>query len=311
MSKVFQLTIESFSESDPEIRKAFEKDRKSSVQRDGTAYYLIGEKVYSCPDTPETRALMEKTVYGSRAGNGLSAEEETWKAVLNRLADAAALTRFGIRDQTPRCVILFRPLQHTESRLLLENIPTEEPDRIVPLENGDIVLIKSMKNRAREEADEYAAAVTETMESEAGITCCAGIGGNAETLAQVSASYEDARAAMETGIRHKLPGRVYSYDRQALERLADLIPGKSAAEFRKGILTPQAEKIMTDEILETIRVFFQNDLNLSTTARQLFIHRNTLIYRMEKIRKATGLDLRRFEDAAVFRLMMCFSENGD
>ena len=53
-----------------------------------------------------------------------------------------------------------------------------------------------------------------------------------------------------------------------------------------------------------MRVFFQNDLNLSTTARQLFIHRNTLLYRMEKVRKATGLDLRKFEDAAVFRIMM-------
>ena len=62
--------------------------------------------------------------------------------------------------------------------------------------------------------------------------------------------------------------------------------------------------VLTEETLETIRVFFRNDLNLSTTARQLFIHRNTLIYRMEKIRKATGLDLRKFEDAAVFRILM-------
>ena len=61
-------------------------------------------------------------------------------------------------------------------------------------------------------------------------------------------------------------------------------------------------------MLETIRVYFQNDLNLSTTARELFIHRNTLIYRMDKVRKATGLDLRKFEDAAVFRLIMNFTE---
>ena len=65
---------------------------------------------------------------------------------------------------------------------------------------------------------------------------------------------------------------------------------------------------MTNEILETIRVFFLNDLNLSTTARQLFIHRNTLLYRMEKIRKITGLDLRKFEDAAVFRFVMSLTD---
>ena len=55
---------------------------------------------------------------------------------------------------------------------------------------------------------------------------------------------------------------------------------------------------------ETIRAFFQNDLNVSTTARQLFIHRNTLLYRIEKIRKATGLDLRKFDDAVIFRMLM-------
>ena len=88
------------------------------------------------------------------------------------------------------------------------------------------------------------------------------------------------------------------------KRMTDLIPPESAKRFREEVIPPGAEKVLTDELIETIRVFFGNDLNLSTTARQLFIHRNTLLYRMDKIRKATGLDLRRFEDAAVFRIMM-------
>ena len=130
----------------------------------------------------------------------------------------------------------------------------------------------------------------------------------ADTIGGIPDSYREAGIAAETGIRHQIPGRVYTFDRQALERLADLIPEKDAAVYRRMILPTQAKKVLTDDLLETIRVFFQNDLNLSTTARQLFLHRNTLLYRMEKIRKATGLDLRRFEDAAVFRLVMCLPE---
>ena len=89
-----------------------------------------------------------------------------------------------------------------------------------------------------------------------------------------------------------------------IERLSDLIPAGEAEKFRKEMISPRAEKVLTEEIMETIHVFFMNDLNLSTTARQLFIHRNTLLYRMEKVRKATGLDLRKFEDAVVFRMIM-------
>ena len=107
-------------------------------------------------------------------------------------------------------------------------------------------------------------------------------------------------------MRHRIPGTVYDFGAQTLERLADLIPSGKAEAFRQRIIPPEAEKVMTEETIETIRAFFRNDLNLSTTARELFIHRNTLLYRMEKVRKATGLDLRKFEDAAVFRILMDF-----
>ena len=87
-----------------------------------------------------------------------------------------------------------------------------------------------------------------------------------------------------------------------------MIPAEKAEKIKKDIITDKSEKVLNEETIETVRAFFRNDLNLSTTARQLYIHRNTLIYRLEKIRKATGLDLKRFEDAAVFRMLMSIQE---
>ena len=191
---------------------------------------------------------------------------------------------------------------------LQNNIPLESSDRLISMDNGDVALILHMNERSENEPFEYAEAVTETMESEAGIACYAGVGRPSDSLDTLSVSYEEARNALETGLQHHQPGRVFSYSKQALERLTDLIPGDRASVFLQKELSPEAQKVLTDEMLETIRVFFQNDLNLSTTARHLFIHRNTLLYRMDKIRKATGLDLRRFEDAVVFRFLMSFSD---
>ena len=311
MAKQLQLTIEPFSEVNAQIRKMLGNEDRNPVRKDGKVFFRIGEAVYSCPDTSEASAFLAGILCGNIKERIPDGEEETWRAVLKRTAGCSSLLRYGIREKTPRCVVLLHPLQYTDCFALQENIPIEETDRIVRMENGDAALILNMSSRSPEEVDEYAAALTETMESEAGISSCAGIGKTAETLDGVSRSYEEAKAAMATGIRHRIPGRVYAYDRLTLERMADLIPESSVAEFRQAILPPQAEKLLTAEMLETIRVFFQNDLNLSTTARQLYIHRNTLIYRMDKIRKATGLDLRIFEDAAVFRLMLCFSGSGD
>ena len=201
--------------------------------------------------------------------------------------------------------LLFAPAYAAEVTV---NTGIEYDGTNLPFENGDTVLVLSMKKRTPEEVFEFASAATETMESEAGISCHAGIGKTAETINRLSSAYREAEAAIEIGKRHKLPGHVFDYERLTLERLADLIPEETARRFRKEILTEEASTVLNGEMLETIRVFLRNDLNLSTTAREMFVHRNTLLYRMEKIRKATGLDLRKFEDAVVFRILMSLGE---
>ena len=305
MDRQLQLRISSFADAAPDLQRILEGNDGLPVRKDGKTYLLAGHTVYSWEDIPETQDLTRQLLSGAGKGcAGSDTEESAWKAVLNGSGEPSLLKRFGITDRAERCVLLFRPLQNCSSRVLCELVPLEAQDRIVPMENGDAILILNMEKRTADEAYEYAAAVSETMESEAGIACRSGVGRPAKSLASLPGSCRDALTAVETGIRHHLRGRVFVYDRLKMERMTDLIPPESAKRFREEVIPPGAEKVLTDELIETIRVFFGNDLNLSTTARQLFIHRNTLLYRMDKIRKATGLDLRRFEDAAVFRIMM-------
>ena len=217
MARRLELFVRSFSETEPAVRELLEKS--GTARRDGTLYFLTGDQVYSCNDTPEGRKLLERILPRERQDRSRRTEEQALRDALTGEGDASALRSFGIAGQTPRCVILFRSL-HPETELQREMIPVEETARITAMGNGDLALIMQTDCRTAEEVYEFAAAVAGTMESEAGVSCCAGIGRTAETADALAKSYREARNALETGLRHKLPGHVFDYGRQVLERLA-------------------------------------------------------------------------------------------
>ena len=97
---------------------------------------------------------------------------------------------------------------------------------------------------------------------------------------------------------------VFMYRKQMLERIIDSIPKEKKKEIRNSFFQNQPGGCLSGELMETVQVFFQNDLNLTAASRQLFIHRNTLNYRLDKIKKIYGLDLRSFSDAAVFKVLL-------
>ena len=105
---------------------------------------------------------------------------------------------------------------------------------------------------------------------------------------------------------------VFDYASMLLPRfLSDLSP-EIAGRYHRLLFNPSTSRLFNEEMLRTIRVFFQKDLNLSDTARQLHIHRNTLVYRLDKLQQATGLDLRSFDDAVTFRLLLTLGgDNND
>ena len=307
-TRSIQVSVQSFSDIPPEIQKMMNDMPGTIIRTGGVSYLQSGNQVFFCETSPEGTALLNRILRADASENDVSREEAALRAAVNGSADISLLRRFHIGEHEQRCAVLLRFSQFTDRDLLSEMIPIEEKDRMIIMENGDAVFLLHMSHRTQDEVAEFAAAAAETVESEAGVTCFAGVGRPADSLENVSSSYLDAKTALFTGMRHRIPGRVYVYSRLALERIADSIPAEKAEKLKQEMISGQSEKILTAENLETVRAFFRNDLNLSTTARQLFIHRNTLIYRMDKIRKATGLDLRKFEDAVVFRMLMSISE---
>lgn len=192
--------------------------------------------------------------------------------------------------------------------LLRELAPLEERDLLAEDGAGRVLMIKEGKDAG--EIAEFTMALAGTLEAEAGLRVRAGVSDVHSRPEEWPAGYREAVEALETGARLHRPSPVQVYGQQTLERVAEgLDPNLRKALVRR-FLGEHPELVVTEETRETAERFFEADLNLSVAARQMFIHRNTLTYRLDRIQRETGLDLRKFEDAAVFRLLLMMPAEG-
>jgi carbohydrate diacid regulator len=123
-------------------------------------------------------------------------------------------------------------------------------------------------------------------------------------LKEVSRSYKEAKMALDVGKIFYSGKNVVAYSRLGIGRLIYQLPLPLCRMFIKEIFENKSPDDFDDETLTTINKFFENSLNVSETSRQLYIHRNTLVYRLDKLQKSTGLDLRVFEDAITFKIAL-------
>lgn len=275
-----------------------------TVRENGMIYIRSGGKILCCEDSEAGEALIGALTEGHTEG---TAPSDPWLRLLHGDISCGI-----VRDGIPRCVIVFRGASGQdmmpESPLLDDLIPTEPGDAITEA-GGEIILIKQAEGLNEEEIAEFTAAVLDTAETEAGIRLQAGIGRMTRSAAELKESFSEAGTAIDLGRRFPSGGSVFSYGHMAAERLMNAVSVSERTRLREELFTPETRKLLSSEMMDTIDAFFRNDLNLSTTAREMFIHRNTLIYRLDKIRKVTGYDLRRFQDAAAFRLLSRLPEN--
>ena len=207
------------------------------------------------------------------------------------------------------CVVVLRPEEETGVSLIdmiRELAPMEENDLLAEDGAGRTLLIKAGEDP--EEIGEFALALIGTLEGETGLRLKAGISDVHRTPAEWPAGYREALAALETGDRYQARMPVQLYTRQVLERMVEQIPAETRSTLRRQYFGEHPERVLTEETMETAESFFGADLNLSVAARQMFVHRNTLTYRLDRIRKETGLDLRVFRDAVIFRMLMMAPE---
>ena len=189
---------------------------------------------------------------------------------------------------------------------VLQNIfPGKNKEYVISIGEKDCVLVKEVKpNTDMADIEKMARTISDTISSEFYTKVSIGIGTVVSNLKDLSRSYKEAQVAIEVGKVFDTEKDIISYDNLGIGRLIYQLPTSLCEMFLQEVFKKGPLESLDRETLITIQAFFENNLNVSETSRKLFVHRNTLVYRLEKIRKLTGLDLREFEDAITFKVAL-------
>ncbi|MCR5777785.1 MAG: helix-turn-helix domain-containing protein [Lachnospiraceae bacterium] len=179
-------------------------------------------------------------------------------------------------------------------------------DFVTAVDEREVILIKNLDNvrNCEEELRRTAMTIVDMMNTEAMMSVRVSYGNVVNEIREVSKSYKEAKMALDVGKIFYEEKSVVAYDSLGIGRLIYQLPENLCHIFLEEIFGENIPDHMDDETLLTINRFFENNLNVSETSRQLFVHRNTLVYRIEKLEKATGLDIRNFEDALTLKIAL-------
>ncbi len=198
--------------------------------------------------------------------------------------------------------------------LILETLKglfaTGTKDFITAVDEKQIILVKALeKEEDYPEIDHMARVIVDTLNTEAMVSVRIAYGTVTEDLKEISRSYKEAVVALEIGRVFYAGRNVLGYKELGIGRLIHQLPASLCELFLQEVFKGEAGTAFDEEELTTVYTFFDNNLNISETARKLYVHRNTLIYRLEKIEKKTGLDVRVFEDAVTFKIAMMVADH--
>jgi len=249
--------------------------------------------------------------------HGTDAEKEIFiKSVLleNELSGEIPVKarEYKINLSEPRLVIVVRTNETDGASTLdiLQSIYGESSNSTVLAMDEStslIVLNVSELSEAGSEADkeayvdEITEALLDSLNNE-GITAYIGVGSFVPQFPQIAKSYRDAMLALRVGKIFEKNCYISKYNRLGIGRLIYQLPSTLCRMFIEEVFPNEAYKSLDEDTLATIDCFFENNLNGSETSRELFVHRNTLVYRLDKVKKNTGLDLRSFDDAVMFKM---------
>ncbi len=207
-----------------------------------------------------------------------------------------------------RTVILIRAVDHNEISIydIVQNLfPDKAKDFIIGINETDIALVKETKPGIDPRTvEKLASTIADTLSGEFYVHVVIGIGTTVTNLKDLARSFKEAQTALEVGKVFDNEKTIISYDNLGIARLIYQLPTTLCETFLKEVFKLGSIETLDQETLFTIQRFFENNLNVSETSRKLFVHRNTLVYRLEKIKKLTGLDLREFDHAIIFKIAL-------
>lgn len=191
------------------------------------------------------------------------------------------------------------------TEMLKSLFSAQNGDYVTAVDERYIILIKHLENTESSEGlPEIAHTIVDMMNTEAMLNVRVSYGTVVRELREVSKSYKEAKMALDVGKIFYADKHVIAYNSLGIGRLIYQLPVNLCKMFIQEIFGERVPDDLDEETLMTINKFFENNLNVSETSRQLFIHRNTLVYRIEKLQKSTGLDIRVFDDALTFKIAL-------
>ncbi|MDF2684859.1 MAG: PucR family transcriptional regulator [Clostridia bacterium] len=210
--------------------------------------------------------------------------------------------------EVPRVVILIRLLDRTEIfayDIIQSLFPEKTKDFIINVGENDIALVKEVKPTIEiKDLEKLSRSIVDTLNSEFYTRAVIGIGTIVTTLRDLARSFKEAQVAIEVGKVFDVEKVIMSYNTLGIGRLIYYLPTTLCNMFLSEVFKKGSIDSLDHETLFTIQKFFENNLNVSETSRKLFVHRNTLVYRLEKIRRLTGLDLKEFDHAIIFKVAL-------
>ncbi len=208
----------------------------------------------------------------------------------------------------PRAVFLIRQIGHSDVStvdVLSGMFPDKLQDFVLSVNEMDIAVVKQISgSTTTEDLEQLAATMEDTLRNELRIKVVIGIGTVADHLRELADAYKEAQTAIEVGKVFDTEKSIMHYENLGIGRLIYQLPTTLCEIFLSEVFKKNSIDSLDQETLFTINKFFENNLNVSETSRKLFVHRNTLVYRLEKIKKLTGLDLREFDHAIVFKVAL-------
>ncbi len=212
-------------------------------------------------------------------------------------------------DTEVRRVIFIIETKHEKDSNALDNVRTllgnKSKDFVTAVDEKNIIVVKELEaNDGHEELEKVAKELYELLKEDGEEEILIAYGTIVNDIKEVSKSYKEAKLALDVGKIFFGEKNIMAYSALGIGRLIYQLPIPLCTRFIREIFEGKSPDDFEEETLTTINKFFENNLNVSETSRQLYIHRNTLVYRLDKLQKSTGLDLRVFEDAITFKIAL-------
>lgn len=216
--------------------------------------------------------------------------------------------KLHIETEVKRIVYIVETQNEKDSNayeILRTLFPPKSKDFITAVDEKNIIIVKQIKDTdTHEDIMRVASTMLDMLNTEAMSRVHISVGTVIDEIKEVSKSYKEAKMALDVGKIFYSEKNIVAYSNLGIGRLIYQLPLPLCKMYIREIFGNKSPDNFDDEMLTTINKFFENNLNVSETSRQLFIHRNTLVYRLDKIQKQTGLDIRIFEDSITFKITM-------